>query len=55
MKKRPRNYSFYESKSTKNVNVYDYIDTKQDNNDDKNKDSIITIQAFIVVIKSKII
>jgi hypothetical protein len=39
MKKRPRNYSFYESKSTKNVNVYNYIDTEKDNNDDINIDS----------------
>ena len=31
-KKRPRNYSFYESKSTKNLNVYNYIDMDQDNN-----------------------
>jgi hypothetical protein len=46
MKKRPRNYSFYESKSTKNVNVYDYIDTKQDNNDDKNKDSNYNNTSF---------
>ena len=33
IKKRPRNYSFYESKSTKNLEVYNYIDTDQDNND----------------------
>ena len=33
IKKRPRNYSFYESKSTKNLEVFNYIDTDQDNND----------------------
>ena len=33
IKKRPRNYSFYESKSTKQLQVFNYIDTDQDNND----------------------
>ena len=33
IKKRARNYSFYESKSTKNLNVYNYIDKDEANND----------------------
>ena len=32
-KKRPRNYSFYESKSTKNLDVHNYIETDEANND----------------------
>ena len=33
IKKRPRNYSFYESKSTKILEVYNYIDKDEANND----------------------
>ena len=33
IKKRPRNYSFYESKSTKNFDIYNYIETDRTNND----------------------
>ena len=38
MKKRPRNYSFYESKSTKNLDVHNYIETDEGNNDDINNE-----------------
>ena len=33
IKKRPRNYSFYESKSTKNLELHNYFDADQNNND----------------------
>ena len=40
IKKRPRNYSFYVSKSTKNLNVYNYLDTDRTNNDNDNGNDI---------------
>ena len=45
IKKRPRNYSFYESKSTKYLNVNNYIETDKENND-LNKDTNYNNTSF---------